>query len=106
MQNPDISPEMRLFNPDGQHLYLTAQVRERLLEAAKQEGPENQMYCQVLNYTGCRSSEALGLILGRILMEEQALVFRSLKKKRRITDAERNNLSIGLSRPPSLLSSI
>ena len=82
MRKPDISPEMRLFSPDGSRLYLNAQERMRFLKAAKQEEPENQMFCQVLHYTGCRPTEALELTPGRILMEEQSLVFRSLKKRK------------------------
>ena len=38
------------------------------------------MFCHVLHYTGCRPSEALELMPRRILIEERALVFRSLKK--------------------------
>jgi integrase/recombinase XerD len=61
--------------------YLTAKERERFLQAAKQEDPDDQMFCQVLHYTGCRPSEALELTPARILFEEQSVVFRSLKKK-------------------------
>jgi integrase/recombinase XerD len=52
MRKSKISPEMRLFSPDGSRLYLNAQERKRSLKAAKQEAPENQMFCQVLHYTG------------------------------------------------------
>ncbi len=82
MRESEISPEMHLFSPDGSRLYLNAQKRKRFLKAAKQEAPENQMFCQVLHYTGCRPTEALEQTPGRILMEEQSLVFRSLKKRK------------------------
>jgi integrase len=82
MPETDYSPEMRLFSPDGQRLYLTAEERERFLDSADHEDYENQMFCHVLHYTGCRPSEALELIPGRVLMDEKALVFRSLKKRK------------------------
>jgi integrase/recombinase XerD len=43
---------------------------------------QHGMFCHVLHYTGCRPSEALELSPGRILMEESAIVFRSLKKRK------------------------
>lgn len=78
----EYSPEMRLFSPDGQRLYLTAQERDQFLDAAEHEDRENQMFCRVLHYTGCRPSEALELVPGRVLMDEKSLVFRSLKKRK------------------------
>ncbi|MCU7860909.1 MAG: site-specific integrase [Candidatus Thiodiazotropha sp. (ex Lucinoma kastoroae)] len=82
MPNTEYSPEMRLFSPDGQRLYLTAQERERFLDAADHEDRQECMFCHVLHYTGCRPSEALELVPGRILIGENALVFRSLKKRK------------------------
>ena len=78
----EISPEMRLFGPGGERLYLTAQERQRFLAALDDESPMDRLFCRVLHYTGCRPSEALELTVGRILVEEQALVFRSLKKRK------------------------
>lgn len=40
----------------------------------------------MLHYSGCRPTEALELVPRRVLIEEQALVFRSLKKRK--TDAK------------------
>jgi integrase/recombinase XerD len=82
MSDVEISPEMRLFSPAGERLYLTAQERERFLDAANHEDRQERMFCHVLHYTGCRPSEALELSPGRILMEETAIVFRSLKKRK------------------------
>lgn len=44
--------------------------------------PIERMYCQILYYTVCRPSEALELTPGRILIEEQSIVFRCLKKRK------------------------
>jgi hypothetical protein len=35
------SPEMRLFSPEGERLYLTAQERKRFLTALDEEDREN-----------------------------------------------------------------
>jgi len=81
-ETPEISPEMRLFSPDGRRLYLTAKERADFLDAASHENVIDRMYCHVLHYSGCRPSEALELVPERILIEERALVFRSLKKRK------------------------
>lgn len=78
----EISPEMRLFSPAGERLYLTAQERQRFLAALDDENPMDRLFCRILHFTGCRPSEALELTVGRILIEEKALVFRSLKKRK------------------------
>lgn len=76
------SPEMRLFSPEGERLYLTAQERKQFLVATEEEDRENKLFCQTLYYTGCRPSEALELSPGRILMDEKEIIFRSLKKRK------------------------
>lgn len=78
----EISPEMRLFSPGGERLYLTAQERQRFLAALDEESPMDRLFCRVLHFTGCRPSEALELTVGRVLVEGKALVFRSLKKRK------------------------
>jgi len=82
MSDVEFSPEMRLFSPAGERLYLTAQERERFLDAANHEDRQERMFCHVLHFTGCRPSEALELSPGRILLAESAIVFRSLKKRK------------------------
>lgn len=82
MQNSEISPEMRLFSQAGERLYLTAEERAKFLDALDDEEPANRMFCHVLHYTGCRPSEALELTPDRILIDEQSIVFRCLKKRK------------------------
>lgn len=77
----EISPEMRLFSPGGERLYLTGQERQRFLAALDEERPMDRLFCHVLHFTGCRPSEGLELTPSRILIDEMALVFRSLKKR-------------------------
>ena len=81
----EVSPEMRLFSPGGERLYLTAQERQRFLAALDEERPMDRLFCHVLHFTGCRPSEALELAPGRILVEEKALVLRCLKKRKQDT---------------------
>lgn len=82
MSSTNISPEMRLFSPTGERLYLTAQERAEFLAALDEEDPQDRMFCQLLHYTGCRPSEALALVPRRILIDEQSIVYRSLKKRK------------------------
>lgn len=82
MQNPEIAPEMRLFSPEGHRLYLNAPERASFLAAASHEEPVERMFCHVLHYTGCRPTEALQLIVERVHLDENCLLFRSLKKRK------------------------
>lgn len=77
------SPEMRLFDADGQRLYLSGSERSRFLDAAAREPREDRVLCHMLHYTGCRPSEALETTPERVLVDEQAIVFRSLKKRKK-----------------------
>lgn len=77
-----VAPEMRLFSPEGERLYLNTQERTRFLAALDEEAPQDRLFCQVLHYTGCRPTEARELVPLRVSVEETALVFRSLKKRK------------------------
>ncbi len=73
---------MQLFDQDGNRLYLTADERKSFLEAAKEEEPENRLFCFLVHYTGCRPTEALELTAERILVKEKEIVFRTIKKRK------------------------
>lgn len=79
------SSDMRLFDDQGRRLYLSADERQRFLDAAAHESREHRMFCHVLHYSGCRPSEALALTARSVLLDSDELVIRSLKK--RATDA-------------------
>jgi integrase len=72
-----------LFTSAGKRLYLTDSERKRFLEAADQENREIRTFCYVLAHTGCRISEALELVGERVDFDAGAIVFESLKKRRR-----------------------
>ena len=77
-----IPSEMRLFSPEGDRLYLSASERAQFLLSAKEEERENRVFCSMLHYTGARPSEVLELTADRISLSENAIVFRSLKKRK------------------------
>jgi integrase/recombinase XerD len=104
MQNLDIAPEMRLFTPDGDRLYLTTEERRRFLDASALESPSERMFCHVLHYTGCRPSEALAISPRHVMVEDAAIVIRSLKKHKtdprgRLKQAQYRSVPV----PPSLI---
>jgi len=75
-------PEMSLFDENGKRLYLTDTERKLFLEASKSENRENRVFCSVLHYTGCRLSEALELTPRQISIQDQAIIIRTLKKRK------------------------
>ncbi len=77
----EIAPEMRLYSPDGDRLYLTAAERKAFIAAAGAESPEDRLFCYVLHDTGCRPSEALALTADRVRVDTASITFRSLKKR-------------------------
>ncbi|MCG2747341.1 MAG: tyrosine-type recombinase/integrase [Desulfobulbaceae bacterium] len=74
---------MSLFDEKGKRLNLTDTERKLFLDASKVETRENRVFCSVLHYTGCRLSEALELTPRQISMQEQAIIIRTLKKRKR-----------------------
>jgi integrase len=72
-----------LFNTAGKRLYLTDSERKKFLAAADQEERQVRTFCYVLAHTGCRISEALQLVGERVDFSAGALVFESLKKRRK-----------------------
>ena len=74
--------KMRLHSASGHRLYLSQSERQVFLQLARKQRPEVRTFAETLTYSGCRISEALELVPGRVELDEQRLVFRSLKKRR------------------------
>ena len=74
---------MDLFDAQGHRLYLTHEERTAFLDAAKTAPREVRTFCLVLHYTGCRISEALALTPNSFDFSGKAIVFETLKKRRR-----------------------
>ena len=72
-----------LFTSAGKRLYLTESERRKFLAAADEEDRLVRSFCYVLGYTGCRISEALQLVGERIDFDAGAIVFETLKKRRK-----------------------
>lgn len=74
--------EMRLFDPDGNRLYLNSLEMEIFLQSAKEQNPKLRTLAETMAFTGCRISEALQLSTRSIERESNRIVFNSLKKRR------------------------
>ncbi len=73
---------MRLYDGEGNRLYLTADERDRFIKHARKQRPEERTLAETLAYSGCRISEALELIPRRIELDQGRIIIRSLKKRR------------------------
>jgi integrase len=67
----------------GRRLYLTADERRAFIAAAATADRPVWTLCRVLHDTGCRISEALALTSASVDLSGRALMFESLKKRRR-----------------------
>ena len=76
------SPEMRLFSPVGDRLYITKKERDKFLDSASILEPIKRMYCYILAFTGCRASEALEITFDRIDFDGDKILIRTLKQRK------------------------
>lgn len=73
---------MRIFDTDGNRLYLTSLEVSNFLKSAKEQDPKLRTLAETMAYTGCRISEALQLSARNIERESNQIIFKSLKKRR------------------------
>ena len=76
--------ETALFDRDGQRKYLCGSEGKRFLRAADQADDATRLFCRLLNFTGCRISEALELTPRHLDAESGRVVFRTLKRRKRV----------------------
>lgn len=74
---------MELHDERGQRKYVTAEERERLLDAARGMDRAHRTFLMTLVFSGCRLSEALNLRTSQVDLDRRRLVFESLKKRRK-----------------------
>lgn len=75
---------MQLFTTSGQRKYMAATERGKFKAAALElEDKSLRMFCLMLLYTGCRISEALGVMVRSLDYEAKAVTIESLKKRRK-----------------------
>lgn len=73
-----------LFDSQGQRKYLCPQEGRCFLKAAHRSDPATRLFCLLLHYTGCRISEALAITPRHLDITGRRVVFRTLKRRRRI----------------------
>lgn len=72
---------MRLYDTDGQRLYINDSERRAFIYAAEHADRRIKALGLTLLYTGCRISEALELTPRRIDLDDKVIAVRSLKKR-------------------------
>ncbi len=74
--------EMRLYDTEGNRLYLNAEERTAFLAAARKHPPDVRTFAETLAFTGCRISEALEITPRRVELDSGRVILRTLKKRR------------------------
>jgi site-specific recombinase XerD len=72
-----------LFDPNGNRKYLVPRERLAFASAAIAEGGTVGAFCLALAFTGARISEVLALSTERIDTSNEAIVFETLKQRKR-----------------------
>jgi site-specific recombinase XerD len=79
-----------LFDPaTGERKYLNREERRAFFQATLLEEADVKYYCQLIYYTGCRTSEALQLSPARLDYSSNMITFRNLKQGK-----DRNGIEI------------
>lgn len=76
-------PAISLYDCHGRRKYLTNNERKAFATAALRSAPPIQTFCLTLLYTGARVSEALALTPERIDRANSAIIFETLKRRKR-----------------------
>jgi integrase len=74
---------IELFDSAGKRKYLTAEERGKFEDAAKDAERHIRTFCLILKNTGCRISEALNIKVRNIDFEAKAVVFETLKQRKK-----------------------
>lgn len=73
-----------MFDRQGNRKYLNGAERRAFLRAANQEPDDlRRAFCLMLFNAGCRISEGLNVTAGRIDLANKAIVFETLKRRKR-----------------------
>jgi integrase len=79
-----VAREAALFDRKGNRKYLNGPERKAYFQAVKDEPDRlRRVFCLTLFYTGCRISEGLNLTAERIDLTGKAIVFETLKRRKR-----------------------
>ena len=72
-----------LFDRNGVRKYLTARERLAFVYSASQESRDIATFCLTIAFTGARISEVLALTVSRIDAADEAIIFETLKQRRK-----------------------
>ena len=72
-----------LFDKSGNRKYLIARERLAFAYAASKRGQDVSTFCLTLAFTGARISEVLALTVTRIDASDEAIIFETMKQRRR-----------------------
>ena len=76
------SSVLSLYSEIGERKYISQAERKRFLKSLPVlKNPSYRSFCEMIFWTGCRPSEALGLTPLHIDLAEKLVVIRSLKKR-------------------------
>ena len=73
-----------LFDEKGRRKYLSADELRRFMKAAAHTEHSARAFCLTLAYSGCRISEALSLTPDHLDVSTGRIVFRTLKRRKRV----------------------
>jgi site-specific recombinase XerD len=76
-------PAISLYDGRGSRKYLTSSERRAFANAALRTAPPILTFCLTLLYTGARVSEILALTSARIDRADNAIIFETLKRRKR-----------------------
>lgn len=76
--------ELSLFDALGQRKYLIAGEARRFLDTALEKDDLTRLFAQLLYHSGCRISEGLAVTPRLLDAEAQRVVFRTLKRRKRV----------------------
>ncbi len=75
-------PGLTLYSDIGERKYLNFEERKRFLDAIDVLGDEkDKTFCEMVFWTGCRPSEALGASPLQVDLADSAVALRSAKKR-------------------------
>lgn len=74
--------EMRLYDDQGNRLYLNAEERAAFLAIARHRSARDRTICETLHFTGCRPSELIEITPARVDLSGNTVAVRTLKKRK------------------------
>lgn len=81
--------EMRLYDGQGNRLYLNAEERAAFLAESRRRPARDRTLCETLHYTGCRPSELIEIAPAWVDLSGNKITLRSLKKRKDSTGRQK-----------------